>query len=153
MVGADCTFCRNIAAGSFDVVGSSERALVVLDRQPINRGHVLVLPRRHAEDLASLTEEEVVEVALLAHRADRGVRAVFGDVATGTNLLMSNGASADQGVPHAHLHVIPRQDGDGYEFREDLTRYPLVPLDDSEREGLRRHIDTGHAPSPDRSGT
>ncbi|MFS0730420.1 HIT domain-containing protein [Curtobacterium sp. 1P10AnD] len=153
MVGADCTFCRNIADDSFDVVGSSERALVVLDRQPINRGHVLVLPRRHAEDLGSLTEEEVVEVALLAQRADRSVRAVFGDVTTGTNLLMSNGASADQGVPHAHLHVIPRRADDGYEFREDLTRYPLAPLDDDEREGLRRHIDTGHAPSPNRSRT
>jgi diadenosine tetraphosphate (Ap4A) HIT family hydrolase len=153
MVGADCTFCRNIDAGSFDVVGSGPRTLVVLDRQPINRGHVLVLPRRHAEDFASLTEEEVVEVALLAQRADRAVRAVFGDVTTGTNLLMSNGASADQGVPHAHLHVIPRRVDDGYEFREDSSRYPLAPLDDDEREGLRRRIDSERTPTPERSGT
>lgn len=139
----DCVFCDNIATDSFDVVGRGRRTLAVLDRQPINRGHLLVLPLRHARDYASLTEEEVIEIAVVAQRADRAVRAVFGSAATGTNLLMSNGLSADQGVPHAHMHVIPREEGDGYEFREDVTRYPLAPIYDPEREDLRRLIGFG----------
>lgn len=140
MVLTDCIFCHNITTGSFDVVGRGERMLVVLDKQPINRGHVLVLPRRHAQDFSSLTREEVIELAVIAQRADRAIRAVFGGARTGTNLLMSNGESADQGVPHAHLHVIPRDEGDGYEFREDVTRYPLAPINGPEREALRRSI-------------
>ncbi|WP_144803201.1 HIT family protein [Curtobacterium sp. BH-2-1-1] len=136
----DCVFCHNITTNSFDVIGRGQRTLVVLDQQPINRGHVLVLPLRHAPDLPSLTEDEVIEIAVVAQRADRAIRAVFDSTTTGTNLLMSNGESADQGVPHAHLHVIPRNEGDGYEFQEDVTRYPLAPIKGPEREALRRSI-------------
>jgi diadenosine tetraphosphate (Ap4A) HIT family hydrolase len=144
----DCAFCRNLTDGSFDVVGAGTTAVVVLDRQPINRGHVLVIPVRHAPDLASLTDQEATEMMVLAQRADRAVRAVFDPAATGTNLLMSNGPSADQDVPHAHLHVIPRQEGDGYEFREDLGRYPLPPLTQGERDDLRSRIGGGRARPP-----
>ncbi|SDG88715.1 HIT domain-containing protein [Microbacterium sp. 77mftsu3.1] len=132
-----CSFCRNIAEDGFDVVARGERVLAVLDRHPINRGHVLVIPLRHAPDLASLTSDEVIELALVAQAADRAIRDVLAATTTGTNLVMSNGEDADQGTPHAHLHVIPRQPGDGYEFREDATRYPLAPLSDGERAALQ----------------
>ncbi|MFJ6678586.1 HIT family protein [Microbacterium sp. NPDC091382] len=131
-----CSFCRNIAEGSFDVVARGERVLAVLDRHPINRGHVLVIPLRHAPDFASLTSDEVTELALVAQAADRAIRDVLATT-TGTNLVMSNGEDADQGTLHAHLHVIPRQPDDGYEFREDATRYPLEPLSDGERDAFR----------------
>ena len=148
MAPISCSFCSAIATDDVDVIATGTAAIVVVDRQPINRGHLLVLPLRHTPDLASLTTDEVVEMAVLAQRADLAVRTVFGTT-TGTNLLMSNGASADQGVPHAHLHVIPRQEGDGYEFREDHSRYPLAPLTDRERAQLHERIDTaatGRAP-------
>ena len=136
-----CSFCRNIAEDGFDVVARGERVLAVLDRHPINRGHVLVIPLRHAPDLASLTSDEVTELALVAQSADRAIRDVLAATTTGTNLVMSNGEDADQGTPHAHLHVIPRQPGDGYEFREDATRYPLAPLSDGERAALQSGMD------------
>jgi len=132
-----CSLCRNIVGDGFDVVVRGERVLAVLDRHPINRGHVLVIPLRHAPDFASLTSDEVAELALVAQAADRAIRDVLAATTTGTNLVMSNGEDADQGTLHAHLHVIPRQPGDGYEFREDATRYPLEPLSDGERDGLR----------------
>jgi diadenosine tetraphosphate (Ap4A) HIT family hydrolase len=113
--------------------------LVVADAQPINRGHLLVLPVRHAPDLVALTAAEVIEMALAAQRADRAIRSTFPSV-DGTNLVMSNGDAADQGVLHAHLHVIPRLEGDGYEFREDVSRYPLPPLTTDERDALRTAV-------------
>jgi len=136
-----CDFCTNISDGTFDVVARGRGVIAVLDRHPINRGHVLVLPTRHAADLAALHREEITEMAVVAQRADRAIRNVFGDAVEGTNLLMSNGAAADQGVPHAHLHVIPRATGDGYEFREDTSRYPLAPLDAVERAALTSELD------------
>ena len=135
----DCAFCRNIGAGTFDVIAAGERVLVVADAQPINRGHLLVLPIRHAPDLVALTADEVIEMALAAQRADRAIRSTFPSV-DGTNLVMSNGDAADQGVLHAHLHVIPRLEGDGYEFREDVSRYPLPPLTADERDALRAAV-------------
>lgn len=137
---AVCSFCQNIVEDGFDVVARGEHILAVLDRHPINRGHVLVIPLRHAPDLASLTADEVTELALIAQAADRAIRDVLASTTTGTNLVMSNGEDADQGTPHAHLHVIPRQPGDGYEFREDATRYPLEPLSDAERDALRARL-------------
>jgi diadenosine tetraphosphate (Ap4A) HIT family hydrolase len=137
-----CDFCTNLENGTFEMVAQGPTVVVVLDRHPINRGHVLVLPVRHTPDLASLEREEIVDLAVFAQRADRAIRTVFGSVVEGTNLVMSNGAAADQGVPHAHLHVIPRIAGDGYEFREDVSRYPLAALSAAERAALGSELDS-----------
>ena len=133
-----CDFCAHLAADSFDAVVRGDLVVAVLDSHPINPGHVLVLPIRHAPDLAALDDVEVVELALVAQRADRALRQVLGAAVEGTNLVMSNGAAADQGVPHAHLHVIPRVSGDGYEFREDTSRYPVAPHDPQTERRSRR---------------
>lgn len=113
----DCDFCAALAADSFEVVV---------------RG-----------DLAALDTREVTELALVAQRADRALRQVLGAAVEGTNLVMSNGSVADQGVPHAHLHVIPRASGDGYEFREDTSRYPVAPLDPADRAAIAAHMRDG----------
>lgn len=138
-----CDFCAHLAADSFDVVVRGDLVVAVLDSHPINPGHVLLLPIRHAPDLAALDDDEVVELALVAQRADRALRQVLGAAVEGTNLVMSNGAAADQGVPHAHLHVIPRVSGDGYEFREDTSRYPVAPLDPGDRAAIAAHMRGG----------
>ncbi|WP_416393772.1 MULTISPECIES: HIT family protein [unclassified Curtobacterium] len=138
-----CDFCAHLAADSFDVVVRGDLVVAVLDSHPINPGHVLVLPIRHAPDLAALDDDEVVELALVAQRADRALRQVLGTAVEGTNLVMSNGAAADQGVPHAHLHVIPRASGDGYEFHEDMSRYPVAPLDPADRAAIAAHMRGG----------
>ncbi|MBT1595929.1 HIT family protein [Curtobacterium flaccumfaciens] len=145
-----CSFCQNIDDDSFEVIAAGDHVIVVADSHPINRGHMLVLPTRHAADFASMTQAEVIEMALVAQQVDRAIRSVFSSAIGGTNVLMSNGREADQGVPHAHLHVIPRQEGDGYEFREDFSRYPLRPLTVTERGALRTEIEACD-PSPPRS--
>ncbi|WP_176491741.1 HIT family protein [Curtobacterium sp. 'Ferrero'] len=132
----DCDFCAHLAADSFDVVFRGDLVVAVLDAHPINPGHVLVLPTRHAPDFAALDDGEVTELARVAQRADRALRDVLGPVVEGTNLLMSNGVAADQGVPHAHLHVVPRTSDDGFEFREDTTRYPHPPLAPGDRAAI-----------------
>lgn len=113
----DCDFCAALAADSFEVAV---------------RG-----------DLAALDTREVTELALVAQRADRALRQVLGAAVEGTNLVMSNGSVADQGVPHAHLHVIPRASGIGYEFREDTSRYPVAPLDPADRAAIAAHLRDG----------
>lgn len=113
----DCDFCAALAADSFEVVV---------------RG-----------DLAALDTREVTELALVAQRADRALRQVLGAAVEGTNLVMSNGSVADQGVPHAHLHVTLRASGDGYEFREDTSRYPVAPLDPADRAAIAAHMRDG----------
>ncbi|MDI3316947.1 MAG: HIT domain-containing protein [Bacillota bacterium] len=108
----ECIFCRIVTgrAPAFRLL-ESERALVILDAYPAALGHALVMSRRHARDLFDLEEEEIAEIARLARRVALAQRQVLG--AGGVNLLNSNGRAAQQTVFHFHLHVLPRQTGDG----------------------------------------
>jgi len=81
-----CPFC---AHELLEVLVEDGTALVALDRHPINRGHMLVIPRRHSRDLSELTDEEAGDVGRLARRADAALRAALGDEVTGTTLWMT----------------------------------------------------------------
>ena len=117
MTDTPCIFC-DIAAGKApaSIVYSDDDVLAFMDIQPVNPGHLLVVPRRHATYLADLeagTEERIFEVGLKLAQAVRqaGVRC------EGVNLFLADGAAAGQEVFHVHLHVIPRFRGDGFGFR------------------------------------
>lgn len=114
----DCIFCRivdNVAAAC--VVYSDERILAFMDVQPVNPGHVLVIPRGHASRLAELDEESArAQLFRVAMRVAQGLRRSELKV-EGVNLLLADGEAAGQEVPHVHLHVIPRFRGDGFGIR------------------------------------
>lgn len=105
-----CLFCRMIQGQvATPVVYQSEVAFAFLDHRPLFPGHCLVVPRRHIETLAvappDLLGPFFAEVQLLA-------RAVEGAMeAQGTFVAMNNRIS--QSVPHLHVHVVPRNRGDG----------------------------------------
>ena len=109
---ADCIFCR-IVAGEIPSarVYEDDAFIAFLDIRPINRGHVLIVPRVHIDRLTDLPGDVLAREMPLAARIARAVLAATG--ATDFNLLNSNGAAAGQEVFHHHLHVIPRRPGDG----------------------------------------
>ena len=137
-----CPFCA-IAAGAAPaaIVAEDALALAFLDlRQPVP-GHVLVVPRRHAEDLYVLGDAEAGAVLRMARRVAIALREAFDPA--GMNLWQSNGRAAGQEVFHFHLHVQPRRVGDGL-----LRVYPQgVPAPASSTElaaiaaEVRRHLD------------
>ncbi len=116
---ADCIFCK-IVAGELPaaVVGSDERVLAFLDINPATRGHTLVIPRAHVEDIHEIDSEDLAATTALAQRIAGRVRERLG--ADGVNLLHSSGSAAWQTVFHFHIHVIPRYLG-------DPLRLPWVP--------------------------
>ncbi|HEU5242093.1 MAG TPA: HIT domain-containing protein [Ornithinibacter sp.] len=101
---ADCLFCRIVAGGiPADVVAESEHSLAFRDVEPTAPTHVLVVPRRHAADLAGLgavSADELADVVALAARVaeQEGV--------PGYRMVANTGAAAQQSVFHAHVHVI-----------------------------------------------
>jgi histidine triad (HIT) family protein len=107
----DCIFCK-IVAGEVPatVVAEAERAIAFMDISPATRGHVLVIPREHAQDLLAIGAEDLHACAELAQQVAARQVEVLG--ADGVNLLNSCRAAAWQTVFHFHLHVIPRYDGD-----------------------------------------
>ena len=87
-----------------------------MDIHPINPGHLLVIPHVHAGGLADLSPEVGMHLFRVAQRLAAVLKQVVPS-AEGINLLLSDGAAAGQEVFHVHLHVIPRQRGDGSGFR------------------------------------
>ena len=107
----DCIFCK-IANGEIPskTLYEDEDFRVILDLGPATRGHALILPREHADDLYELPEETAAKVFVLAKKmAAKMAEKLQCD---GLNIVQNNGEAAGQTVFHLHVHVIPRFKGD-----------------------------------------
>jgi histidine triad (HIT) family protein len=93
-------------------VYEDERTVAFLDKGQVTRGHTLVVPRRHAEDIWALSEEEAQAVMQAVHRVARLLREKLG--LPGLNVTQANGRAAWQEVFHYHVHLIPRYGDDGF---------------------------------------
>jgi histidine triad (HIT) family protein len=112
-----CVFCR-IAKGVVpaSMVYSDSKVLAFLDIQPVNLGHVLVIPRAHAKELSELDPDvggQIFKVAMIV--AEGLMRS--GIKCEGINLFLADREAAFQEIFHVHLHVIPRFRGDGFELK------------------------------------
>jgi diadenosine tetraphosphate (Ap4A) HIT family hydrolase len=145
-----CIFCRiaeHKAPASF--VYEDDAICAFLDIQPVTEGHVLVVPKCHAESLLDLPVETAKHMMEVAYQVIDGLRD-SSILCEGVSLFLADGDVAGQEVPHVHLHVIPRTRGDGFGLhlpaaygrqppREDLDRTAQ-----SLRDGLLRvHPSTG----------
>jgi len=110
----ECVFCQIVAgAAPASVVYSDEKVLAFLDVQPVNPGHVLVIPKVHAARLSELEEETGAQIFRVAMRMSKAL-ARSSVRCEGVTLLLADGEAALQEVPHVHLHVVPRFKGDGF---------------------------------------
>lgn len=135
-----CKFCR-ILAGELpsSIVLRDEECCAFMDIQPVNPGHVLIIPTYHAASLAELDEVSGARMFAAAQRVAKALRG-SGLRCEGVNLFLADGASAGQDVFHVHLHVFPRYPGDGFGLRpgpEYHNRPPRAELD-AAAERIRR---------------
>lgn len=110
----DCIFCKLLAgelAASF--VHRDDLCSAFMDIQPVNPGHLLVVPNRHAACLADLKAEEGTGIFRVAQRLAAALRD-SGVKCEGVNFFLADGEAAMQEVFHVHLHVFPRYNGDGF---------------------------------------
>ena len=108
----DCIFCK-IVAGQIpcDKVYEDEHVVAFLDIAPITRGHTLMVPKSHAQDLATTPAEVVDAMMRTLKKVAPAVMRATG--APAFNVGINNGAAAGQVVMHTHFHLIPRSAGDG----------------------------------------
>jgi len=123
----DCVFCR-ILAGELPAsfVYRDDRCAAFMDIRPVNSGHLLVIPTRHAAYLADIDPSEAADVMKVGHTAAAALRA-SGVRCEGVNLFLADGEAAMQEVFHVHLHVIPRFRGDGFRFQFNPEYYTRQP--------------------------
>lgn len=130
----NCIFCK-IANGEIPskTLYEDESFRVILDLGPATKGHALILPKEHAENLYELPEETAADAMKLAKKMASVMKEKL--KCDGLNLIQNNGETAGQTVMHFHLHLIPRYQGDG-------QRIGWVPSEPSqeELEAVRKEI-------------
>jgi histidine triad (HIT) family protein len=130
----DCVFCNIVKGkGQESLVYSDEKAIAFMDIQPVNPGHVLVIPKVHVSGLSDLDEETGARIFKVAMRVAHAIKR-SGVKCEGVNLLLSDGRAAFQEIFHVHLHVIPRFEGDNlrisfgrkYGVRPERTELDMI---------------------------
>jgi histidine triad (HIT) family protein len=108
----DCIFCR-IVEGDIPgrIVHESDHAVAFLDANPLSKGHTLVVPRAHRQRLADLSTDEMTALFDAVHQLTPRVEAAVD--ADAVTVGVNDGEAAGPEVPHVHVHLVPRFDGDG----------------------------------------
>lgn len=109
MAAADCPFCG--IEKTDRVIERSGTMVAIRDKYPVTERHTLIIPLRHTPDYFSLTPEEKNDLDDLIHRL-KGTISEADPQVTGFNIGVNCGVSAGQTIMHAHIHLIPRRDGD-----------------------------------------
>lgn len=107
-----CIFC-DIVEGKREghFVYEDESHVAFLDKYPIDKGHTLVVPKKHFERITDMDESGV---GALFSQVPRIARAIMGATkASAFSLAQNNGRAAKQIIPHVHIHIIPRYDETG----------------------------------------
>jgi histidine triad (HIT) family protein len=114
---SSCIFCDILAGrlpGSF--VYRDDVVAAFMDIQPVNPGHLLVVPIRHAAHLADIDGDTAAHLMRVGHRLAAALRQSTVRC-EGVNLFLADGQAALQEVFHVHLHVFPRFSKDGFGLR------------------------------------
>jgi len=106
-----------LLSGELEVstVYQDDRCSAFMDIQPVNAGHMLVVPNRHAAYLAELEPDDGAQIFRVAHRLAAVLRSGI-TRCEGVNFFLADGEAAGQEVFHVHLHVFPRFAGDGFKL-------------------------------------
>lgn len=122
----DCIFCK-IVKGELPSTKVLETTslLAFMDIKPINAGHVLIIPKKHAELASEVETETLGEIMVVGEKINNAIRK-SGIKCGGIDFFLADGAEAGQEVPHVHLHIIPRfeKDGFGFKFPEGYEKIP-----------------------------
>ena len=105
----NCIFC-DFKNDKEKVVLENDLAYAIFDGFPINKGHMLIIPKRHAETYFDLTEDEIKAMNELVFKAKKLIDDKYKP--DGYNIGLNCGEYAGQTVFHCHMHIIPRYKGD-----------------------------------------
>lgn len=136
-----CTFCQ-IAKGELPahVVYRDESVVAFLDRAPLLPGHVLVMPAQHVETLDDLPDDLVRPLFAAVRRTSIAVQKAL----RAEGSFVASNTRVSQSVPHVHIHVVPRNKGDGL-FSTRLIWQRKKYETDSEMADIATKIRTAYA--------
>lgn len=121
---SECIFCSIINREcESKIIYETESIISVLDIDPINEGHVLIIPKRHVDSIEQVSLDILNEMLILARKIVSTYKKVYG--AKGYSIMQNGGEFCD--FRHFHLHVFPRYSNDGFGWT-----YPEGPFEYSD---------------------
>ena len=129
----DCIFCK-LSNGDIptNALYEDDVVKVIFDLNPASKGHVLILPKNHFDDIYSMDDATAAHVFQVAVKVAKAMKETLG--CEGLNIVQNNGEIAGQTVFHFHMHLIPRYEGDGV----GLTWKPGTLTDEDREEILAK---------------
>ena len=126
---ANCIFCKIIKDEIPSTkVYENENLISFLDINPVNIGHTLIVPKKHFNNLYDTPDEILCEMMKLTKKLSVAIRNAI--EADGINIEMNNEKTAGQLVPHAHSHIVPRFEGDGFTHWHGKRLYAEGEMDE-----------------------
>ncbi len=123
----NCLFCHIIEGKvASKKIYEDEYCIGILDINPANPGHVIVLPKEHFSIIPMMPEERFRKIIISSKMISVAMLRVM--KAEGVNMFIANGQVAGQKSPHALIHLIPRKEGDGISAF-DLPKNEIEPAD------------------------
>jgi len=129
----DCLFCK-IIKGEIpsNKIYEDEDTYCLLDINPVNEGHTLVIPKKHTTDLLEMTKEDIAKTFAIAQKM--GEKVIEKLDADGFNIIVNTKPEAGQVIHHTHIHIIPR-------FKEDgLKHWPGKPYKEGKAEEVLKKL-------------
>jgi len=131
----NCIFCHIISGKvSSKKVYEDQKSIAILDINPANPGHVLLLPKEHYAIMPQLPDDTISHLFMVAKGISHACLKVF--KVQGTNIFVANGVAAGQKAQHFMIHIIPRKENDGLKVFE----LPEKQVSETELEALRKEL-------------
>ncbi len=123
-----CIFCHIISGKvQSKKIYEDDQSVAVLDINPANPGHILLLPKEHYSIMPQLSDEEIAHLFTVAKTLSNA--ALRGLGVQGTNIMVQNGVAAGQKAQHFMIHIIPRKEKDGLDFELPQKEIPEADLE------------------------
>jgi histidine triad (HIT) family protein len=129
----ECIFCKiaNNEIPSYKVY-EDDKILAFLDIAPTSPGHILVVSKKHYQNMEEISEAELCNLIKIVKRIGKDLKDKLND--PGYNICVNNDPVAGQLIPHLHFHIIPRHQGDG------LQPWPQGKYEEGEAEEITNKI-------------
>ncbi|UCZ51481.1 HIT family protein [Bacillus shivajii] len=127
----NCIFCKIISkTEDANIIYENEYVCCFLDKYPINKGHILVVPKKHYQELKDVDQESLSKVILASQLVATALEKLL--YTDGITIMQNNGIFKD--VEHYHMHIIPRFKNDGFSWIEPdikVSKEDFISLSDN----------------------
>ncbi len=129
----DCIFCKIVSNKIPSIkLFEDKTSLVIAPKEAESKGHMLIISKKHYENIFDIPEEELNKIMSAAKKISNRLKDKW-DI-KGINILHASGKAAQQSVLHFHIHLIPRFENDG------VDAWPKFKYEDKNKDEIYREI-------------